>query len=191
MNEIAESTRKEERLNAELLELNRLGKPAAVIESRLEQERIYRDEIWADWAAEYQTVKECLELAKSEGNNENLPSLPTDASILFHEKGQLRLLQDIVGKSKMIAGGAFDIPEGLEEIRNEMLWDIAIESGDVARYLISLNKEERSNALHHFGSIVCKHFDEFGEDSEALFSYEERLQHIKQLSASRTDKGGR
>lgn len=183
MNEIAESTRKEEQLNAELLEFTRVGKPAAVIESRLEQERVYRDEVWADWAAEYQTIKECLELAKTGNNSDSLPALPDKISVHFSEKGRLPLLQDIIGKSKVIAGGSFDLPEGFEEIRNEMLWEIAIKSGDVSQHLISLRNDERRAAIHKFGEMVCSHFDEFGEDSEALFSDETKMLQIAHISA--------
>jgi integrase-like protein len=147
MNEISDSTRKEAQLNVELLELNRTGKPCAVLESRLQQEREYRDEVWADWAAEYNTIKRCLGLAREKKNQDSLPALPADISVHFSEKGQLSLLQDIIGKSKMISAASFDIPSGLEEVRNEMLWDIAIRSGDVAKYLISLTKTERNIAL--------------------------------------------
>lgn len=183
MNEISDSARKEEQLNAELLELNRAGTPAAVLESRLEKEREYRDEIWADWAAEYQTIKECLDLAQTKDSSDNHPALPADISVHFSERGHLPMLQNIIGKSNMISGGHFDVPPGLEEVRNEMLWDIAIKSGDVAQYLITLDKGERSTALHDFGELVCKHFDEFGEDPEGLIRDREKLLQIEKLLA--------
>ncbi|MFG6574186.1 tyrosine-type recombinase/integrase [Sulfitobacter sp. 1A13353] len=185
MNEISDSIIKEENLNSELLALNRTGRPSAVLESRLEQEREYRDEVWADWAAEYQTIKDCLKLAANDNMGSDLPALPNDVSVHFSEKSRLQLLHDIVGKSKMIAGGAVDLPHGIEEVRNDMLWDIAIKSGNVAQYLITLSKDERTAALQKFGDMICKHFDEFGQDSDALFRYDEKMLKIMEPSAER------
>ena len=190
MNEIAESSRREEKLNAELLELSREGKPTAILESRVTQEQKYRDEVWADWAAEYRTIRECLDMDSSPEEN-NLPALPNDVSISLSEKSRLPMLQDIIGKSKLISGSSLDLPPGLIEARNDMLWDIASKSGDVASYLISLDKENRDAALHEFGDLICSYADDLGEEPENLIQDQSKLNRLKHLWTRREEDGAR
>jgi len=190
MNEIAESSRREEKLNADLLELSRNGRPTAILESRVAQEHEYRDEVWADWAAEYRTIRECLDMGGSP-KMDNLPALPDDVSISLSEKSRLSMLQNIIGKAKLISGSALDLPPGVVEVRNDMLWDIASKSGDVASYLISLDKENRDSALHEFGDLICRYADDLGEEPENLIQDEGKLSRLDLLWTRREENGVR
>lgn len=188
MNEISESSRREEKLNAELLQLSRAGKPTAILESRVSQEQRYRDEVWADWAAEYRTIRECLDMAHSFEDND-LPALPRDITISLSERSRLPMLQGIIGKSKLIYGSSLDLPPGLVEARNDMLWEIASKSGDIASYLISLDKESRDAALHQFGEIICNYADEIGEDLDNLIQDQSKLSRLKHMWKRRDSEG--
>ncbi len=178
MSEIAESTRKEKALNKELLELNKAGKPAAWLESRLAHERDFRDELWADWAAEASTIRECILMQT--GKVKNLPALPEEISISFEEKGRLSMFQDLIEKSGAITGSIADLPIGYEEIRDRMLWDIAAEC-NVAKHLIQLPKAQRDRALNDFGSLVCDQADFHGVEPEEIAEYLSETKVIEQL----------
>jgi hypothetical protein len=188
MNEIAESSRKEERLNEELLGLSRAGKPTAILESRVAKEQEYRDEVWADWAAEYRTIRECLDLAQS-SNGDGLPALPGDVSVHINELSPLPMLQNIIGKSKVITGAAIDIPPGLEQVRNEMIWEIASSSGDIAKHLISLNKDDRAAAIHEFGELLCKYSESLGVEPEYIVNEQSTLLRLEQLWSRNLEEG--
>ncbi|WP_339759014.1 VPA1269 family protein [uncultured Sulfitobacter sp.] len=190
MNEIAESSRKEERLNEELLGLSRVGKPTAILESRVAKEQEYRDEVWADWAAEYKTIRECLDLAKT-SNGDNLPATLGGVSMHISELSPLPMLQNIIGKSKVIAGAAIDIPPGLVQVRNEMIWEIASSSGDIAKHLISLNKDDRAVAIHEFGDLVCRYSESLGVEPENIVHEQSTLLQLEQLWASDQEDGER
>lgn len=180
MNEISDSIHKEEILNNNLLELNRAKKPAAALESRIAQEQEFRDELWADWAAEYKTIRECIEISRPEGAT-SVPALPENIAVHFQEKGRLSMLQHLLDESAVVTGASFDLPAGLEKIRNEMLWDIAIESGDIAKYLITLPKKNRDKALSDFGRLLCDHADQNCTEPEDLIEEFNGAQALKKF----------
>jgi hypothetical protein len=178
MSEIAESTRKETALNKELLELNKAGKPAAWLESRLAHERDFRDELWADWAAEASTIRECILMQA--GKVKDLPALPEKIAVRFEEKGRLSMFQDLIEKSGAITGSIADLPIGYEDIRDRMLWDIATEC-NVAKHLIQLPKTQRDKALNDFGRLVCERAESQGVEPEEITKYLSESKVIEQL----------
>ncbi len=178
MCEIVESTRKEKALNKELMELNKAGRPAAFLESRLAHERDYRDELWADWAAEARTIKECISMQT--GEVENLPALPEEISISFEEKGRLSMFHDLIEKSGAITGSTADLPAGYEEIRDRMLWEIAAEC-NVAKHLIQLPKAQRDKALSDFGGLICDQADVHNVEPEEIAKYLSETKVIEKL----------
>ncbi|MDV7143526.1 hypothetical protein R3X27_12630 [Tropicimonas sp. TH_r6] len=164
MSEIGASTKKEQELNSEIRSTRGSGRAVAVLEARLNQERDFRDELWSDWAAEYQTIQKCLELLKFDENSENLPALPSKVSTQIKEEHHFSLLQHIMTESKTIAGSSMDVPSGLRESRNEVLWDIAANNGDVAKYLLGLPKAQRDSAMNEFGDLVARLERESSDD---------------------------
>ena len=101
------------------------------------------------------------------------------------------MLQNIIGKSKVIAGAAIDIPPGLVQVRNEMIWEIASSSGDIAKHLISLNKDDRAVAIHEFGDLVCRYSESLGVEPENIVHEQSTLLQLEQLWASDQEDGER
>ncbi|GGO61509.1 hypothetical protein GCM10011315_38370 [Roseovarius pacificus] len=151
--EIGDSVRKEQQLNTELLNASRAGEPVGIIETRISQERSFRDELWADWAAEYKTIDECVKLQEQENS-----SMPVELGHVSHgiREGDLfDLVQTIVSNTDVIFGARMDMPTGLVERRNEMLWEIAARNGDVGQYLLSLPESERREAMDRYGALIA------------------------------------
>ncbi|KFE34106.1 integrase family protein [Thioclava atlantica] len=151
--EIGDSVRKEQQLNMELLNAGREGEPVGVIETRISQERSFRDELWADWAAEYKTIEECVKLQEQE--NSSMPVELGHVSHYIREGDLFDLVQTIVSNTDMIVGARMDMPTGLVERRNEMLWEIAARNGDVGQYLLSLPEIERKEAMDRYGALLA------------------------------------
>ncbi|MEC7795455.1 MAG: tyrosine-type recombinase/integrase [Pseudomonadota bacterium] len=153
--EIGDSVRKEQNLNKELLEASRAGQPVGIIETRISQERSFRDELWADWAAEYKTIDECIKLQSDGHEDLGVPVELGQVSHGIREGDVFDLVQTILSNTDMIVGARMDIPPGLIERRNEMLWDIASRNGDVGKFLLSLPQNERTEALNRYGELVA------------------------------------
>lgn len=178
MSEIGASLKKEEELNKEILELSRANRPSAAIEYRVTQERNFRDEIYSDWAAEVTTILKCLELLSSQTQDKELPAIPNDVTMTIAEDERLHLLQKIMNGKKSIAGASFDIPNGLEAERNEILLDIAKHDAEFTKYLISLPREQRNEAFNEFGEMVCSLATEADKEPEEAF-----IAHLKSVQA--------
>ncbi|WP_319413369.1 VPA1269 family protein [uncultured Cohaesibacter sp.] len=155
ISEINASSDKVRKLNEEILELENADLPTAILETRVNQESAFRDELWADWGAEYQTIQECLEMERQSGGNSNLPTVSGEGGldVTFQEQHTVSMLHTICKTSMLISGSSVDIPEGLKERRNEMLYDI-MANNNAEAYIIKLNKRDRERAFDAFGDIV-------------------------------------
>jgi intergrase/recombinase len=156
MSEIGASTKKEIVLNGEIREARRANLSLAVLETRLNQEREFRDELWSDWAAEYQAVRKCLEMLDNATDTKNLPAVPSDLETKLRDEHHFNLLHQIMTDSASIAAASADVPSGLQETRNQILWDIAANNGEVAEYLLKLPKSQRDTAMNEFGDLVSR-----------------------------------
>lgn len=155
ISEINASSDKVRKLNEEILELENADLPTAILETRVNQEAAFRDELWADWGAEYQTIQECLEMERQSGGNPTLPTVSGEGGldVTFKEQHTVSMLHTICQTSKLISGSSVDIPEGLKERRNQMLYDI-MANNNADAYLIKLKKQDRERAFDAFGDIV-------------------------------------
>ncbi|WP_167648810.1 site-specific integrase [Mameliella alba] len=154
--EIADSKQKEKELNFELHKARKEGKAIAILETRLSQEHSFQDELWSDWAAEYQMIDLCV---RERFNSEGSEDLPVGLDQLDHhirDGDRLELLEAILADHRLIQGSIMDIPSGLVERRNEMLYEISAKNGDVSEYLLSLSRVNRKEALNAFGSLAAQ-----------------------------------
>ena len=156
MAEISASTQKEKELIAELNKHKDAELPTPQIESRINQERAFRDELFADWAAEYTTIQHALELQKGnkDGADKSLPTV-ADMNISFSEKHTVTMMHEICKEAAMIQGASMDVPDGLEAKRDKILFDIAIQN-NAANYLISVDKDARNQAFNDFAEMLIQ-----------------------------------
>lgn len=152
--ELGRSTQKENDLNIQIREARSAGLHLGVLGTRVNQEREFRDELWKDWAAENQSVRQCSELMRGNDNLENLPQVISDVEAHIRTEHNFNLIQSILKDSKLIAGASFDIPDDLEAVRNDMVWDIIENNGDVAKYLLDLPKDQRRIVLDEYANLI-------------------------------------
>ncbi|MBO6827133.1 MAG: tyrosine-type recombinase/integrase [Sneathiella sp.] len=155
MSEIHAITEKEREINAEILKKAENGEPIAWLESRKAQEVDLKDNLWADWAAEFTAIQECLKMTakQNDSNSAQLPAFPTDLSYSLSNKHHLSLLNTITKKSKLLTGANIDIPTGLREQRNEMLYQIA-EKNNLSQWLFALPTIQRQTTLDEFANML-------------------------------------
>ena len=179
--EIQASSEKEKELIAELNDLEDAELPTGLIESRINQEQAFRDELYADWAAEITTIQNCRDLLNksNEDIDKSVPVVP-DINFSFVEKHNVTMMTAICENAQIIAGASADIPSGLRERRDSVLFDIMAQN-NAANYLLKLNKSERSKAFDEFGKMLSNIEDTTpnGADHiEKLVNGEERLTAI-------------
>lgn len=182
MFEISESLQKEKKLNEELLERSKKSSPCAIVESRISQELEYRDELWADWAAEYKTILECMTMLQGTSHN-NLPALPEEVQMTLSEKHRLPMAQALLDSSEFIAGSSLDLPNGITEVRDAMIYDIAQQDGQFANYLISLPSEARSISIKKFSQLVCQASEKLDIDPSEVVAKHPELIKLEKLLA--------
>lgn len=182
MFEISESLQKEEKLNKELLERSKSSSPCGVVESRISRELEYRDELWADWAAEYKTILECMTMLQGTSQN-NLPALPEEVQMTLSEKHRLPMVQALLDSSEFIAGSGLDLPDGMIEVRDAMIYDIALQEGQFANYLISLPSEAKSIAIKKFSQLVCQASEELDMDPSEVITKHPEILKLEELLA--------
>ncbi|KZL23310.1 hypothetical protein [Pseudovibrio sp. WM33] len=154
ISEISASAEKERNLNKEILEHEDADMPTTILETRVNQEISFRDELWADWAAEVTTIQECI--TKTKESCEGSSTLPIEhVSIGFSltEKHHLSMLHTICQNSKIILGSSMDVPTGLKERRDSMLFDI-VANNNAETYLVRLDKKEREKAFDALGDMI-------------------------------------
>ena len=179
--EIQASSEKEKELIAELNDLEDAELPTGLIESRINQEQAFRDELYADWAAEITTIQNCRDLLNKSNKDidKSVPVVP-DINFSFIEKHNVTMMNAICENAQIIAGASADIPSGLRERRDSVLFDIMAQN-NAANYLLKLNKSERSKAFDEFGKMLSNIEDTTpnGADHiEKLVNGEERLTAI-------------
>lgn len=189
MFEISESLRKEENLNKELLKRSKSGLPNANLESRVSQELEFRDELWADWAAEYKTILECMSMLERPSSN-NLPAIPGDVHIALSEKGRLPMVQTLLDCSDLILGSGLDLPDGVNEIRDSMVYEIALQDGEISNYLVSLPIEAKEEAIKRFARLICRKSEELELDPKEVVTKHRDILNLEYLLYSETSELG-
>ena len=154
--EISESKQTEKQLYAEVLEARRAGKSIGFLETRISQEHSFQDELWADWAAEYQTIDRCIKANSAANFDENLPASIDQIAHSIRDGDRLQLIEGILEDHRMIQGSVMDLPHGLEARRNEMLYEIAAENTSVSSYLLSLHDGDKRRALDAYGRLASQ-----------------------------------
>ncbi len=178
ISEISASAEKERNLNREILEHEDADMPTTILETRVNQEIAFRDELWADWAAEVATIQECI--TKTNKSGEGSRTLPVECANIgfsFTEKHHLSMLHTICKNSKIILGSSMDVPAGLKERRNSMLFDI-VANNNTEAYLVRLGKKEREKAFEALGDMIDElenNTPEGADFVEKLLKGEEKL----------------
>ncbi|MBY6117186.1 site-specific integrase [Mameliella alba] len=154
--EIADSKQKERELNSEILKVRKDGGSISILETRLTQEHSFQDELWSDWAAEYQMIDRCVRHNSNVVNDDNTPAGLDQVDHHLRDGDRLELLETILEDHRLIQGSIMDIPDGLLARRNEMLYEISAKNGDVSGYLMSLSDLDRKDALDAFGALAAQ-----------------------------------
>ncbi len=156
MKEIGESTRADIEINSEIRAARRNNEPTAHLESRKHQELEFRGELFADWAAEYQTIRHAIEMIAGSNGSSNLPSqLPELRAVIRHEH-HFNLLQDVLDCAVLIPGGELDIPDSVRDSRDKILLEILRKNGDVRHLLLISDEVLERNSLDQFGELLSK-----------------------------------
>jgi len=161
MMEIKLSMQREERLVDEACEAEDAGHPAASLHANAAREREDRDELWREWCLEYQTVK--VAEAELHAHSTDGKTLVATSTI---DKGSLRLatdevhtfehMQALVADAKLLAGATLDLPQGLVEMRDRLLFEV-VRTQEIDRYFYRLDPAARARALDRLGDLLVTH----------------------------------
>ena len=185
MVEITSSFELDRSLADEVSILEEAGRSASRIEARIRRHRRFRDELWAEWAAELATIRR-IEGAMDEGGpGDGLPVEPGALATRFDEVHPLILMHDVVMSGSGTAGGSMEVPAGTREMRDEMLLEIA-RRNDAAEFFYRLDPERRRAACDAFGEMITRHAaDRVDQDPsfvERLLSGEIEMPELSDLT---------
>lgn len=168
MVELKDSYAKEAALNSEIEEAEDAGSSPTILEGLVRRERELRDEVWAEWAAELNTVRKAQDLLDTEEPTSKLPMVTgmdlNGLRATFKSVHQLALLHGVVSESNIITGSTLEVPPGARAKRDEMLLEIA-RKNDAAAFFYKLPPDTRKRALDAFGDLLTHHVIQ-GDNSE-------------------------
>jgi hypothetical protein len=160
MIEIKASMDKEAELNALVEQCEGDGRSPSRFRELVAGERERRDNLFAEWCAELQTIRSCIGLEESANGSSSLPvvmGLTADEWTMQTETvHQLVLMHSVVKDAQLITGAVYEVPTGLRERRDTILLEVA-RLNDISPFFYSLPPDRRRRALDAFGDLLCAH----------------------------------
>lgn len=187
MVEITNSFQVDQDLANEVARLEDAGRSGSRIEARLRRHRRFRDELWAEWAAELVTIRKSETAMLEEGGASSLITTGyTELSGKFDKVHALELLHEVVSAASSTSGGSMEIPAGTREIRDEILMEIARQN-DAAEFFYRLDREKRRAAMEAFGDLITRHSrnraNVYPDFIEHLLNGEAKLPELRTVAA--------
>ncbi|MEQ8322016.1 MAG: VPA1269 family protein [Rhodospirillales bacterium] len=171
MLEIYESFERTRRLEDSRLDAQDAGKEDRKIEAKISKHLEFQEELFAEWAAELNTIQKCRAIIEKSEGSQRLPVVAglegVELSASLSEGHKLTLLQSILSDAESIQGVELEVPEHLWTQRNEMLLAIA-EANGAGDFFYKLPKNEREQALNEFGRIFIEHQDLIGDEGAEI-----------------------
>ncbi len=170
MLEMFEGFERERSFEESRLEAQDTGESTVEIDAKINRHREGQEELYAEWAAELATIKQCEAAMEAMGEGQTLPIVAGmdkgEFETRLTEGHKLTLLQSIISDAETIHGVELEVPDHIRAQRDELLLEIA-EANDAGDLFYSLPREQRGRALNAFGKMFIDHqemIDERGAD---------------------------
>ncbi len=193
MVEINSSFEVDRALADEVARIEDAGRSASRLEARLRRHKRFRDELWAEWAAELVTIRRAeAELQLDGSAGALMVDGQVEVSAKFEEVHALQLMHEVVTVASITPGAAMDVPTGTRAMRDEVLMEIARQS-DAAEFFYRLSPERRRAATDAFGDLITRHAralsDQQPELIERLLTGDLKLPELRNYASDMAGEG--